>query len=155
MSHATSATTDESTPVGVKRLATYGFLAALLISAVNGLVRVIALTAFEVPLVFPLEWGPVIALSAIGAIGATLVYGLIIRVSTRPNRTFTIVAVAVLLLSFVPTLNVYLSPPPELVGTPGSVYATLGVMHVTAAAVIVSVLTRVTRKPRPQEGILR
>lgn len=148
MAHATTATTDEPATVGVRRLATYGLLAVLLASAVNGLVRVIALTAAGVPLVFPLAWGPVIASSVIGAIGATLVYGVIMRFSTRPNRTFTIIAAIVLLLSFAPTLNVYLSPPPELASTPWSVYATLGVMHVTAAAVIVGVLTRATNPER-------
>lgn len=144
MAHATPATTDEPPTVGVKRLATYGLLAVLLAIAVNGLVRVIALTAAGVQLVFPLAWGPVIASSAIGAIGASLVYSVILRVSTRPNRTFTYVAGIVLVLSFAPVLNVYLSPPPELAGTPWSVYATLGIMHVTAAAVIVGVLTRAT-----------
>lgn len=153
MAHATTATTDEPATVGVKRLATYGLLAMLLASAVNGLVRVIALTTAGVPLVFPLAWGPVIASSAIGAIGATLVYGVIMRVSTRPNQTFTIVAAIVLLLSFAPTLNVYFSPPPELAGTPWSVYATLSVMHVTAAAVIVGVLTRATNPEGKESGV--
>lgn len=142
MAHATTATTDEPTTIGAKRLATYGLLAVLLASAVNGLVRVIALTAAGVPLVFPLAWGPVIASSAIGAMSAALVYGVIMRASTRPNRTFTMIAAIVLMLSFAGPLNVYLSPPPELAGTPWSVYATLGVMHMTAAAIIVGVLTR-------------
>lgn len=141
MAHPHTATTDTSTTIGVKRLTTDALIAVVIASAVNGVVRVIALTAVGVPLVFPLEWGPVIASSTIGAIGATLVYGGIVRVSTRPNRTFTIVAAIVLVLSFAPILNVYLSPPSDLAGTPGSVYATLGVMHVTTAAVIVGVLT--------------
>lgn len=142
MAHPHTVTTDTSKTIGVKQLTTDALIAVVIASAVNGVVRVVALTAVGVPLVFPLEWGPVIASTAIGAIGATFVYGGIVRVSTRPNRTFTIVAAIVLMLSFAPLLNLYLSPPPDLAGTPGSVYATLGVMHVTAAAVIVGVLTK-------------
>lgn len=153
MAHAINATTGKPMTVGAKRLATYGLLAVLLASSVNGLVRAIALTAAGVPVVFPLAWGPVIASSAIGAVGATLVYGVITRVSARPNRTFTIIAMIVLLLSFAGPVNVYLSPPPELAGTPWSVYATLAVMHVTAAAVIVSVLTRATNPEGKESGV--
>lgn len=142
---AQATTAELPTTVGVKRLTTYGLLALVLASIVNGLVRVIALTVVDIPLVFALWWEPVIAASAIGAIGATVVYGVITRVSNRPNRTFTIVAVIVLLLSFVGPMNVYLSPPPELAGAPWTVFATLAVMHVTSAATIVGVLTRATK----------
>lgn len=141
---AQATTADVPTVVGVKRLATYGLLAVVLASVVNGLVRMIALTAVNIPLVFALWWEPVIAASVIGAVGATVVYGVIIRVSNRPNRTFTLVAVIVLLLSFVGPVSVFLSPPPELADSPWTVFATLAVMHVTAAATIVGVLTRAT-----------
>lgn len=150
MAHANTAMTDESMTVGVKRLATYGLLAVLLASAVNGLVRVFALSAAGVPLLFPLEWGPVIASSAIAAIGATLVYGVITRVSTRPNRRFMMVAVVILLLSFAGPLNYQLSPPPGVAEVPWAVTATLGVMHVASAAAIVGVLTGATGRSNEQ-----
>ena len=112
-------------------------------STVNAVVRVAALTVFTIPATFiplPLGWGPVIASSAIGAIGATIVYGVITRYSTQPNRTFTIVAAVVLVLSFGNLLT------PALSGAPTVVYAILAVMHVTAAVAIVGVLTRMRPK---------
>lgn len=54
----------------------------------------------------------------------------------RPNRTFTYVAVAVWILSYANLLS------PTLAGAPMVVYAILGLMHVTAAVTIVSVLHR-------------
>lgn len=135
---------ESPTIVGANRLVTYGLLAVLLASVANGLVRTIALTVVDVPLVFPLWWEPVLAASAIGAAGATVVYGVITRVSKRPNRTFTVVAAFVFLVSFVGPVNALLSPPPELADAPWTVFATLAVMHVTAAVAIVGVLTRAT-----------
>ncbi len=128
--------------VSVTRLVTYGLIAVILTSLVNGLVRTIALTVFDVPNVFALWWEPVLVASAVGAIGATIVYGLLTRVSNRPNRIFTIAAVTVLALSFAGPIGALLAPPPELADAPWTVFATLIAMHVTAATTIVGVLTR-------------
>ncbi|MCH7659797.1 MAG: hypothetical protein IH933_04200 [Euryarchaeota archaeon] len=131
-----------STRVGATRLAQYGLYAATVAIAVNALVLVIALGVFTVPAEYePLGWMPVIASSAVGVVGATVVYGLITRISKRPKRTFVVVAALVLLVSFVPLV----SPPAELVGAPQSVLVTLGLMHVTTAAVAVGVLLRATK----------
>lgn len=136
---ATRKTQSES--VAVTRLATYGVVAAIVASVVNVLVRVVALTLFDVPAGFePLGWGPIINTTVIGVVGATVVYGLLTRTSTRPTRTFTIVAAVVLVVSFVPLLV----PPSFLAGAQWSVLATLAVMHVTTAAVVVGILPRAT-----------
>lgn len=146
MARATTAIADVPTTVRATRLAPYGLLAAILAIAVNSLVRVAALRAGGVPVVVPLEWEPVIISSAVGAIGATLVYGVIAGISSRPNRTFIVVAAIVLLLSFAGPVNAHLSPPPGmgLADAPWTVFVTLGVMHVTGAVAIVAVLTRAT-----------
>lgn len=126
-----------STSIGTSRLARYGLLAVILASVVNALVLLTALGAFDVPAEYdPLGWGPVLVSSIVGALGATIVYGLLARVSNRPNRAFTIIAAVVLIVSFVPLV----SPPAELAGAPISVLVTLGGMHVTTAAVAVGVL---------------
>lgn len=152
MARPTIAISDVSSSVRATRLATYGLLAAILAIAVNGLVRAAALRVGGVPVVLPLEWEPVIISSVVGAIGATLVYGVIASISTRPNRTFMIVAAIVLLLSFAGPVNAYLSPPPGmgLANAPWTVFATLSVMHVTGALAIVAVLTRATDSPVEQ-----
>lgn len=140
---ATEKSSIEST-VSLTRIAVYGILAVVLTGLVNGLIRILALTVFDVPNVFALWWEPVLIASAVGAIGATIVYGVLTRISSRPNRAFMIIAVNVLVLSFAGPVNAYLSPPPELADAPRTVFATLVVMHVAAAATIIGVLTRAT-----------
>ena len=131
--------TESPTQIGVNRLAKYGLLTGLVALVANALVRSVALSVVAVPTGFwPLGWGPVIASSAIGAGGATIVYGVIARFSHRPNRTFTIVAAVVLVLSFVS----FIAPPPVLAAAPASAMAALAVMHVIVAVASVGVLTQ-------------
>ena len=128
--------------VGVYRLARYGLFAVLATSIVNVLVLLIGLEVFEFPSEFvggpfgPLAVGPIVVNSAVAAIGATLVYGAVARYSPRPERTFTIIAGVVLVLSFAMFLA------PDLSGAPLSVFAMLAVMHVVTAFTIVGVVTR-------------
>ena len=139
---------ESSSSVGTFRLVKFGLLAMLVVSIVNVLVLFIGLVIVEFPAEFvggpfgPLAVGPVLINSVVAAIGATLVYGVVTRYAARPNWTFTIIAGVVLVLSFAMFLA------PDLAGAPPSVFATLAVIHVTAAVTIVSVLTRATT----QEG---
>lgn len=146
------ATTNEVEPgryVGARRLATYGLAAVLAASLVNVLVLFVALALVESPAEFvggtfgPLAVGPVVGNSAVAAIGATLVYGVVTRYAARPNRTFAIVAGVVLVLSGAMFLA------PNLAGAPLRVFAVLAVMHVTAAVTIVGVLTRTSNREVP------
>ncbi|WP_423746540.1 DUF6069 family protein [Haladaptatus sp. SPP-AMP-3] len=138
-----TATDAKSAPnVGVYRLATYGLFAAIVAMVVNSAILVVTIEALGVPAGFPLSWGPVLASSVVPAVGATVVYATVARVSRRPNRAFALVATLVLGLSFVP----FVSPPPELSGAPQSVFVTLGAMHVAAAVAIVGLLSRVPQR---------
>lgn len=131
----------ENRGVNTVRLAGYGFVALVAVCIVNVLVLSAGLALFAYPSEYvgspfgPLAVGPVLVNSMVAAVGATVVYGIVARFSTRPNRTFTRTAAAVLVLSF----GMFLTP--DLAGAPLSVYGTLAVMHVTAAIVIVGVLT--------------
>ncbi|WP_227377124.1 DUF6069 family protein [Haladaptatus halobius] len=135
-----------SRSVGTVRLAKFGLLALLIVSIVNVLVLFIGLAIVEFPSEFvggpfgPLAVGPVVVNSAVAAIGATLVYEVVTRYAARPNRTFTIIGGVFLVLSFTMFLV------PDLSGAPPRVFATLAVMHVTAAVTIVAVLTRATNQ---------
>ncbi|WP_331232633.1 DUF6069 family protein [Natronorarus salvus] len=139
--HATI-NTEKPNAVRASRLVKYGLLALVGASGVNLLVLTLGLTLLEYPSEFvggtfgPLAAGPVIINSAVAAIGATVVYGLITRYAVRPNRTFVIIAGVVLVLSFAMFLA------PDIAGAPLNVFVTLGLMHVTAAVVIVGVLLR-------------
>lgn len=143
MSSTTSTVeSNASNHVRTTQLARSGILAALAASVANVLVLELAFVVVEVPLTFkplPLGWGPVVASSAVGAVGATVMYGVIAYYSRQPNRTFTYVAVAVLVLSYANFLS------PALASAPVVVYAILGLMHVTAAVTIVWVLRRTPR----------
>lgn len=133
---------ESSSSVGTFRLVQFGLFALVVVSIVNLLVLSIGLALVAFPTEFvggpfgPLAVGPVVVNSAIAAIGATLVYGVVTRYAVRPNRTFTIIAGVVLILSFAMFLA------PDLAGAPLRVFAVLAVMHVTAAVTIVGILTR-------------
>ena len=91
---------------------------------------------------------PVIIWTVLGTIGATLVYALVRRLSRTPERTFLIVAIVVLLISFIPDWWVWNTKPPTFkVVTLGGIYALMA-MHVVAAVIITGVLLR-ARKPAP------
>ena len=130
--------------VGTFRLVQFGLFALVVVSVVNVLVLSIGLALVAFPAEFvggpfgPLAVGPVVVNSAIAAIGATFVYSVVTRYAVRPNRTFTIIAGVVLVLSFAMFLA------PDLAGAPSRVFAILTVMHVTTAVIIVGILTRST-----------
>lgn len=129
-------------PIGASRLVKYGIGALIAASVANTLVLFVSLSLAEFPPAYvggpfgPLAVGPVVVNSAIAAIGATLVYGVIAGYASRPDRTFVAVAGLALVLSF----GMFLAP--DLAGAPPGVFAVLAVMHVVAAVVIVGVLTR-------------
>ena len=121
------------------RLLRRGLLAAVLAAVANALVLVIASSLFGAVVVPPdetLTLGPVVVASAIGAVGAAVVFGAIGRFSRRPIRVFRVIALVVLLLSLVPI---------PLQGIAGASAAALILMHVAAAAVVVGLLTAPAR----------
>jgi hypothetical protein len=81
----------------------------------------------------PIGVGEVVGATLPGAVGATIVFALLARFTRRPVTIFRIVAVIVLVLSFLSPL--------ALPGAPLSLILSLEIMHVVAAAVIVGVLT--------------
>lgn len=83
-----------------------------------------------------LTYPPVVFLSALGAVGATVVYALLVRYVDDVDRTFVRVAAAVLVLSFVPDLGLLAADPAATV--PGVL--ALMVMHVVVAVASVAAL---------------
>lgn len=129
----------ETVPTGVRSgpLAVRAGLAVVLSVLVNG----VLVLAFDAAGIAPdfraLSIPPVAFLSAAGAVGAAAVYWLLGRYVDRPERTFRRVAVAVLVLSFVPDLGLLAADPAATV--PG-VLALMG-MHVVVAAASVGFLS--------------
>ncbi len=127
----------ERSPAG--RLLRRGLLAAVLAAVASALVLVVWSSLFGAVVVSPdevLTLGPVVAASAIGAVGAAVVLGVIDRFSRRPIRVFRVIALVVLLLSLVPI---------PLQGIAGLSAGALILIHVVAAAVVVGVLTTTPR----------
>lgn len=118
-----------------------GVLGIIAVNVVNVAILYLSLAAIDFPAAFvggtfgPLAIGPVVINSTVAAVGATLVYAMVARVVNRPNRVFTIVAGVVLLLSFAMFLA------PDVADAPVRVFAVLGLMHISAAIVLVSILT--------------
>lgn len=114
-------------------------------------VRWVALATLDIPPEFlPLAGpGPTIFFTADAAIGAVVVFGLLRRYTERPETLFRWIALAVLMLSFVPDL--WLLSDSGVDAFAGATPAGVGVlmlMHVVAAAVIVWSLTGSTRTVR-------
>jgi hypothetical protein len=133
-------TTDQAATAGHvdgRTLARRALVALVGAVVVNLLVTVLAGVAGVAPGLDPLNVGPVALFTAIGVVGATVVYAALTRFVDDPNRTFTIVAAVVLVLSFVPDVVVA----PTLPGATTAGVVVLAVLHVTTAVVCVLALT--------------
>ena len=118
-------------------------VAAVAAVVVNVLVRTLAIALFDIPDAFEhLALRAVIVSTVIGVIAAGLVYALVARFAENPVRTFTIVAVVVLVLSLAAPLSVGLQDPPEYPGTDAAAVGTLMLMHVLTAAIVIYSFTR-------------
>lgn len=89
----------------------------------------------------PLEYPSVVVLTALGVLGATVVYWLLVQWKPDPDQYFVWVAVVVLLVSFIPDIGLLLGDPAATI--PG--VAVLMAMHTIAAAVSIAVLTEFVR----------
>lgn len=125
------------TSIEVRELAKRG-AAAIALSVVGNLLLLwIVLAGDFVEPYESLSVTDVSLFTALGALGATLVYGALTRFSDTPDRTFTIVAAVVLVLSFLP--DVALLEFDDEATVPAVIV--LMIMHVVAASICVAVLT--------------
>jgi hypothetical protein len=143
MAAPVSRSTESTTTVTTDRFATdaiarRGALALAFSAVGNALLLTAVLASDAVPPFMALAYGPVVVVSLLGALGATVVYAVLARRVTDPDRTFLRVAVVALLLSFAPNVALFLSDPAVTLG----VLLALASMHVVAAVASVGALTR-------------
>ncbi|KAB1186682.1 MULTISPECIES: DUF6069 family protein [Haloferax] len=122
-------------------LARRGVLAVALSLAANALVLALVLASGAVQPYSQLAYPPVLFLSGAGAVGATLVYSYLTTRVENPDRTFLRVALAVLVVSFLPDIGL-------LVGDPEATLPAVLVlmaMHVIVAGVCIATLTKIGR----------
>jgi len=136
-------TSDVSSRVGVGGLARRGGIALGLAVLVNVAIVFAADAAGIAPILDPLSTGPVVLFTALGVVGATIVYGVLARFRAEPDRLFALVAAVVLVLSLIPDATYA----PTLPGATTLGVTVLAVMHVTAALVAVAVLTDLVAWP--------
>ena len=101
-------------------------------------VRWAALAALDIPTEFPPLAGPAptIFFTAVGALGATAVFGVVRRRADRPEYLFRWIALGVLLLSFLPDMLLLGDGAAAFPGVTPTGVGVLMLMHVAAAAAI-------------------
>jgi hypothetical protein len=141
-SSSTSSATAASPAVSWGRFALIGLatvvaavLANLLVYALGSLI-----VGYDPGFVVLATTGGTILFTVVPAIVAVLLYAILLRFSGNPSRIFTKIAIVVLAVSLIPDLT-YI---PSVPGATPDQTAVLMLMHVVAAVVIVSMLTRLT-----------
>lgn len=114
-----------------------GLITGVLVLLSLALVRGLAGLFVAVDGVEPVAWPAILGTGVVVTLGATAVYGVLTRLSARPNRVFTALAVVVLVASMVPLVVVA----PSIPGVTTAILVVLGVMHVVAAVASVAALT--------------
>jgi Family of unknown function (DUF6069) len=117
-----------------------GFLAALVGSVAANLIALFLLRPLVVDPAMPLHAlsvGPVAMLTAIGAIGATIVYAILRALLVHPNKPFIWISAAVLVLSFIPDYLIIGQTTGMFAGGSWPNAAALMFMHIVAAIIIV------------------
>jgi hypothetical protein len=136
-------TPESSSAINWGRYALVGLATIVAAVAANVLVYVIGRAVIPVDPRFIVltTVQPTIIFTIVPAIVAVLLYALLLRLTTNPERIFTWIAAVVLVLSIVPDLT-YI---PTVPGATAGQTALLVVMHVVAAVVIVAMLTGLAR----------
>ena len=83
------------------------------------------------------QYGPIALWTTLGVVGATAVYSFLTKRSGTPNRGFALIAVVVLVLSFLPDLGLALF----VDDVTNSEAVSLMVLHVPPAFICVAILT--------------
>ena len=141
-------TASPSERVAMGRLLWVGPLAVIASVIANGIVRVIAVPLLNIPTEFqPLSWGQFIFLTVVGTGLGAVVFAVVARFAKRPIRTFRIISVVALLLSWLPDFGLLAAG--DRAPYPGTSLSSVGVlmfMHVVAAVVSVGLLTTLTQE---------
>lgn len=135
MAEATTRTTDR---IAIGELARRGVTAIVIALLGNALVLAVARELLDLaPDLQALAWGPVILFTTLGVVGAAVVYAILTRYVSDPNRTFTTVAAVALAVSLLPDLGLLANDPAATIPS----VAALMIMHGVAAAASVAALT--------------
>jgi hypothetical protein len=123
------------------RLLVVGASLALAATAANVALAMAFRSWLQIPAGFqPLTTPAVASLTIVGMIAATAVFGWTARTRPEPVRTFLVIAIVGLFLSWLPDLAIWATA--AFHGTTGAGILSLMTLHVVAAACAVAMLTR-------------
>jgi hypothetical protein len=123
-------------------------LAGILSVAVNLAIRALVLALRDRPDVpYPLVLPPVVEFTFLPTLLGTLLFLLLRRTTTQPLRWFTISAAAVVVLSWIAPLILFLHPFPDHEITAGVLLGLL-VMHIAPAVLLIAALRQITPPSR-------
>jgi hypothetical protein len=124
-----------------RRLAVVGAALAVVATAADVIVAAALGSALKVPAGFsPLTLPSVMSMTIAGMIGATVVFGWLARVRPDPRAAFVRIALAALILSWLPDLGIWATG--VFPHTTGAGILSLATLHVVAAACAVGILYR-------------
>ncbi|MFC4408483.1 DUF6069 family protein [Haloarchaeobius iranensis] len=120
-------------------VAGYGLPARAVVAIVTALLGNLAIVNLAIsadlaPDLMALSYPPVVLLTVVGVLGATVVYRLLESRVDAPTRTFTRLAWAVLVLSFLPDIGILLADDTATAAGVGA----LAFMHLTTAVACIA-----------------
>lgn len=130
---------------GALRLFIVGVLTIAAAVVADLVVRALAFAIWPIsPVFLPLQIGSISVFAAILVGIGVLVYALVVRFSKQPARTYIIIALIALLLSFVPTSMLFFYPGARRVfpGITPLATSILIVLHIIDAMIAIVLLTR-------------
>jgi hypothetical protein len=131
--------------ISFKRLLWVAPLAIVVSVIATQLVRLLFVALFDIsPEFMPLQFGPPLAFTIMGVLGAVIVFAAVGRLSRRPIQLFRTIAVIVLVLSFLPDIGLLMTG--MMPGTSPIAVAGLALMHVVVWAITVWMLTTLARE---------
>lgn len=136
---------EEPTPrIPLVRILIGAIMAAIAAAVANGVIFLIGDAAGSFPNdvtfegsngeAMSIELGSVIGGSIIAVMAAGIVFAVISRLSSRPERLFSMIALVLLILSFIPPFTI-----PD---APGDMIVALLLMHLVGGAIAIWTLTR-------------
>jgi hypothetical protein len=126
---------------GWKRLLVVGAGLVFMATAANVLIAMALRNGLGVPVAFQALSTPAVASGTIvGMIGATLVFAWVARTQPDPRRTFVLIAMAGLIVSWLPDLAIWATA--VFPGTTTTGILSLMTLHVVAAGSAVGILLR-------------
>lgn len=127
-------------------------VAAIASAGLNAALRYAAVSAADIPQpqFEPLNLGPVVISSIVGAVAGGAFFAACAQFTARPMRVFLPVATAVLVISMIPVLMIHLPDPPRYEGASPATGLTMSLMHLIVAAALFGTLRRV--HPRTEDA---